>query len=99
MYNSTIFDIEEDNNTGDVVNYILFPLPCFKSRPHEILSSTFRISFQKEWIDDVGDLLILEKFPNAITCQNYHFIRRGHAYFSDLRNGIDAHTARNLVTK
>ncbi len=95
----SVFDIEENNDAGDVINYIFLAFPLLESRTHQIFSSAFGIALQKVRIYDVSDLLIFEELPDAVTRQNNDFIRRCHSKLSNFGNGIDSDPSSNLVTE
>ena len=63
---SPVFDVQEDNDTRDVVDHVLFALPLLERSTHEIFGSTFCVALQEERVHDVCNLLIFEELPHAI---------------------------------
>ncbi len=96
---SLIFDVQEDDDAGDVVDNVLFFLPLFERRSNKIFCSSLSVALQEVRVDDVCDLLVLKELPDAITGQDYDLIRGIHAHFGNLWHSIHTDTARHLVTE
>ncbi len=96
---SSVFYVEENNDAGDVIDYILLAFPLLESCTHQVFSCAFSIALQKVRIYDVSDLLIFEELPDAVTRQNDDLIRRCHSKLGNLGNGIDTDPSSNLVTE
>lgn len=62
------FDVEEDDNAGDVVNdAFLFALPAEVAFLDDGLSGLLCILSIKERLDDFGDLVVRDELPDAVT--------------------------------
>ena len=64
-----------------------------------MLSRAFGVLLQEEGIDDVGNVLVLEKLPDAIACQNYYLILRCQSELLNFRYSIHSNPTRHRVTE
>ena len=96
---SLVLDVEKNDDAGDVVDYIFFSLPLLEGRAHQVLSRPFRVALKEIRVHNVGDLLVLEELPDAVTGQYYDLIRGVHAHFGDLGHGMYADFTGDLVAK
>ena len=64
-----------------------------------MLGCTFSILLQKEGVNDICDVLILQEFPNSITCQHYYLVFWRQSEILDLWNSIDSNSACHSISK
>ena len=87
-------DIQKDNDTGDVVDHVLFLLPPLERRANQRLGCTLRILLRKERVDNIRDDLVVEELPNTITCEHNYLIVWGHVENLDLWDRIYSNSSR-----
>ena len=92
-------NIKEDYDTSDVIDDALLSLPSFEGSSYKTLSGTLCVLLYKEWIDDVGHLLICHELPNTIRGQNDNLIFRSESEFFYLGYRIDTDSACHRVAK
>ena len=65
------FDVQEDDDASDIIdNIILFLLPFEVGLAHHGLGGFLRVFALVVRQHDLGDVVVAEELPNAVTCQD-----------------------------
>ena len=98
-FKDSALHVEEHDDARDVVNHVLLSLPPLERGAHKSFGSTLRVLLLVEGVHDVGDDLVVEELPHAVTGKHNYFVVRRQIVRLDLWHSIDADAGSHRIAE